>query len=79
VIAESEATAADSPWLGQPIGVWIGPTEGTSGVWILDDVRLEAIPEPMSVTGLALGFAACTIRRRKPSCSAAAQRGKAAP
>ncbi len=73
LVAESDVTAGDSPWLGQPIGVWIGPTEGTSGVWILDDVRLEAIPEPMSLAGLALGFAACTIRRRKPSGSAAAQ------
>lgn len=33
--------AQDHPAVGRDLTLWIGPTAGTSGVWILDNVRLS--------------------------------------
>lgn len=51
--------------LGQPIGIAIAPIDGDSGVWIFDNVRLTAVPEPASVLTLgALGLGWGRGRRR---------------
>ncbi len=36
---------AEHAALGRDVTLWIGPTLGTSGVWILDNVRVSFIPE----------------------------------
>ncbi len=59
------------PWAGQNIGVQIMATSGMgAGYWDLDNVRLEAVPEPTVAATLVAGLAGITARRwriRRPA------------
>ncbi len=55
--------AADA-WAGQKIGVQLTSTFGTgAGYWDVDNVRLQAVPEPGSVAVLALGVGGLLVAR----------------
>ncbi len=56
-----EASAA----IGARIGIEFVPLDGTSGVWTLDNVRLEAIPEPATAALLTVAGAGLLMRRRR--------------
>jgi len=63
----SGALPVDHPAIGASIRLWIDPTQGTSGVWILDNARVTAVPEPAVLTSfgvLAWWFAFGKRRRR---------------
>ena len=61
--ATSTPVTLVDPWQGRPIGMEIAPVDGSSGVWIIDHVRLTVIPEPSILTVLCLiGLAFCHRR-----------------
>jgi hypothetical protein len=51
----AEVQASDA-WAGQNIGIQLLSTSGTTGVWDLDNVRLQAVPEPGTMALLAIGL-----------------------
>jgi hypothetical protein len=56
-------------WAGQNIGIQLLSTSGTAGVWDIDNVRLQAIPEPSTMALLAIGMGSLLIaqnRARRP-------------
>lgn len=54
------------PWLGEPIGIKIASTSGNgNGYWDLDNVRLTTVPEPGTMSLLALGAGGFWILRRR--------------
>ncbi|OQA00544.1 MAG: hypothetical protein BWY71_00693 [Planctomycetes bacterium ADurb.Bin412] len=60
------AVLADDAWAGKNIGVQLISTvsfEDSGGFWNIDNVRLISIPEPISLTLLALGT--LVLRRRQ--------------
>jgi len=61
---KTPAVQTGDPWAGQNIGVQILATSGMgAGYWDLDNVRLEAVPEPAMAAMLALGLAGIAARR----------------
>lgn len=53
-------------WAGQNIGIKIASLNGDgNGYWDLDNVRLEAIPEPASLSLLVLGAGGLWLVRRR--------------
>lgn len=58
---------AGNPWAGKAIGIQMvstdDPTVVEAGYFDLDNVRLNAVPEPSSLGGLVIGAAALGLRR----------------
>ncbi|MCL4178336.1 MAG: PEP-CTERM sorting domain-containing protein [Verrucomicrobia bacterium] len=50
-------------WAGQNIGVRLLSTFGEGGIWDLDNVRLQAIPEPATTGLLAIGLGFLSLMR----------------
>jgi hypothetical protein len=71
----SEVQAADA-WAGQSIGIQFLSTFGQGGVWDLDHVRLQAIPEPGTMGLLAMGLSALAMVRQRASRRRTAGRGQ---
>jgi hypothetical protein len=60
------AVQAADPWAGQKIGVQIAVTSAGGTYWDMDNVRVSAVPEPGSLSLLALGLGALLLRRQYP-------------
>lgn len=52
-------------WAGENIGIRLRSTSGTGAAWDLDNVRLQAIPEPGTWALLALGLATGLAYQRR--------------
>lgn len=50
-------------WAGQNIGIRLLSTFGEGGIWDLDNVRLQAIPEPATTGLLAIGLGYLSLMR----------------
>lgn len=62
---------ASDPWAGQNIGVQITATSlGGNSYWDVDNVRVKAVPEPGSLSLLALGFGGLWLARARTRRSA---------
>jgi hypothetical protein len=58
-------------WANQNIGIQIKSLFGTGdGYWDMDNLRLTAVPEPGTLSLLALGLGGWFCLRRKPRQSA---------
>jgi hypothetical protein len=58
--------SAFDDWAGQNIGIKIASLNGDgAGYWDMDNVRLEAIPEPATIGLFGLGAAAFVLIRRR--------------
>jgi hypothetical protein len=55
---------ATDPWAGQKMGLEIAATSQGGTYWDVDNARVSAVPEPGSLSLLALGLAALLGRRR---------------
>jgi hypothetical protein len=67
---QTPVTAANAPYLNQPIGVLISTTDNTAatgGTYDLDNITVSATPEPGSVALLGMGLLAIGTRRRRSS------------
>ncbi len=64
------AVQAGDPWAGQNIGVQIAPTSLGGTYWDVDNVRVQAVPEPGSLSLLALGFGGLWLARARSRQSA---------
>ncbi len=72
-----EVQAGDA-WAGQNIGIRLLSTSGGGeGYWDLDNVRLQAIPEPGTMSLLAIGIGGCVFGYRRPRRRSAADGGQA--
>jgi len=58
-----EVQAGDA-WAGENIGIRLLSTSGNGGIWDLDHVRLQAIPEPGTLGLLGLGLGVCLVVQR---------------
>jgi len=57
---------AGDAWAGKNIGVRIDSALGTGdGYWDMDNVRLTAVPEPASLSMLAIGFGGILLARTR--------------
>ena len=57
---------AGDAWAGKNIGIRIDSTLGTGdGYWDMDNVRLTAVPEPASLSLLAIGFGGILLARTR--------------
>ena len=63
------AVLATDAWAGQSIGIWIVSTyknpAGGDSDWVIDNVRLNAVPEPATLTLLGIGGLLSLRKRRK--------------
>ena len=67
-VLDIPTVAAGDPWAGKNIGVQLISTasfDNSGGFWNIDNVRLEAVPEPASIALLTAGLGMVLARRRR--------------